>query len=132
MVVVSRAAAAWRNLVRRRSVEHRLDEELAAYLELLASEKIAAGLDPVAARRAARLELGVLEQVKQLRRAARARPGFRSPRRHLAGGLRGRLAGGGAAGGGGGDPVRRQPGRASYLPARRATRSDPLGVLRQE
>jgi putative ABC transport system permease protein len=66
-----RLASFVRNTFRRRAVERELDEEMRAYLDLVAREKIAAGMDPAAAARAARLELGGLEQVKQEVRSAR-------------------------------------------------------------
>ena len=61
-----------RNVFRRREIERDLDEEVRAYLDLAAQQKIDAGMDPAAAARAARLELGGVEQVKQAVRAARA------------------------------------------------------------
>jgi hypothetical protein len=39
MTLLSRLASAWRNLVRRRRIEHDLDEELRAALDLLARRK---------------------------------------------------------------------------------------------
>ncbi len=61
-----------RNVFRRREIERDLDEEVRAYLDLAAQHKIDAGMDPAAAARAARLELGGVERVKQEVRAARA------------------------------------------------------------
>jgi predicted permease len=61
-----------RNLFRRRAVERELDEEVRAYLELTIQQKLDAGMDPEAAGRAARLELGGLGQVKEEVRDARA------------------------------------------------------------
>ena len=54
-----------RNLFRRRSVERSLDAEVHAYLDMLTQEKIAGGMAPDTARRAARIELGGIEQVKE-------------------------------------------------------------------
>jgi putative ABC transport system permease protein len=51
--------------------ERELDEELQAYVELLSSEKAAQGLSPEQARRAALLEVGGVEQVKEEVRGAR-------------------------------------------------------------
>ncbi|HET7563849.1 MAG TPA: ABC transporter permease [Gemmatimonadaceae bacterium] len=65
MTVAPRLHGLWRNLVRRRAVEHDLDDELRDYLERLTEEKIHAGLSPDAARRAARLEMGGVERVKE-------------------------------------------------------------------
>src|SRR6185369_8348603 len=42
-----------------------LDDELRAYVDLLTAEKIKAGMQPDAARRAALLETGGVEQVKE-------------------------------------------------------------------
>lgn len=61
-----------KNLLYRRRVERDLTAEVDSYLELLTAEKIAAGLTPAAARRAARLELGGAEVVKEEVRDARA------------------------------------------------------------
>jgi putative ABC transport system permease protein len=60
------------NLLRRRRADGDLDAELRAHLELLAEEKLRAGMPPADARRAARIELGGLEQVKEEVRSARA------------------------------------------------------------
>ena len=53
------------NLFRKDRVEHDLDTEVSAYLGQLIDEKIAAGMSPADAHRAARLELGGVEQVKE-------------------------------------------------------------------
>jgi putative ABC transport system permease protein len=66
-----RFASFLRNTFRRSAVERDLDEEMRAYLDLVAREKVEAGMDAAAAARAARLELGGVEQVKQEVRAAR-------------------------------------------------------------
>ncbi len=55
----------FRNLFRRNRVEHELDQELHSYLDLLIEEKIKAGSSPADARRAARIELGGIDQVKE-------------------------------------------------------------------
>ena len=54
-----------RNLFRKRGVERDLDEEVRSYVELLADEKIAAGMSPAQARRQALIEFGGLEHVKE-------------------------------------------------------------------
>jgi predicted permease len=59
------------NLFRKDRVEHDLDAEVSAYLGELIDEKIAAGMSPADARRAARLELGGVEQVKEQVREVR-------------------------------------------------------------
>ncbi|HXZ21072.1 MAG TPA: permease prefix domain 1-containing protein, partial [Candidatus Acidoferrales bacterium] len=61
-----------RNLLRRAQVESDLDAEVRAHLDLLTEEKIREGLPPAEARRAARIELGGLEQVKEEVRDSRS------------------------------------------------------------
>jgi putative ABC transport system permease protein len=61
-----------RNLFRKERVERELDAEVRSYLDALTEEKIAAGMNPQEARRAARLELGGAEQVKESVREVRA------------------------------------------------------------
>jgi hypothetical protein len=53
-------------------VEEDLDEEVRSHLELLVEENVRAGMAPKQARRAARIELGGLEQVKEQVRDERA------------------------------------------------------------
>lgn len=65
MLLQSRLASLWRNLFHRKQKEQELNEELDAYLELLTEQKCNAGLTPEDARRAALLELGGKEQVKE-------------------------------------------------------------------
>ena len=55
----------WRNLTRHDSVERELDDEMRATIDLLAAENVRAGMAPDAARRAALLQLGGVESVKQ-------------------------------------------------------------------
>jgi len=54
-----------RNLFSVRRVEVDLDEEVRSHLELLTEENIRAGMSPKEAQRAARIELGGIEQVKE-------------------------------------------------------------------
>src|SRR5687767_1343852 len=61
----------FRNLFSRGAVERDLDEELQAYVDLLTAEKVKAGMTIDAARRAARLEAGGVEQIKEEVRDAR-------------------------------------------------------------
>jgi predicted permease len=61
-----------RNLFSTRLVESDLDEEVHSHLELLAEENIRAGMAPEEARRAARIELGGIEQVKEQVREKRS------------------------------------------------------------
>src|SRR5437016_1304223 len=60
-----------RALLRRDLVERELDEELRFHLERQTQDLIARGLDPIAAARQARLDLGGLDQVKAECRRAR-------------------------------------------------------------
>jgi predicted permease len=61
----------FRNLSRHGAVERDLDEEVRAHFELLVDEYRATGMEDAAARRAARLELGGAEQVKDAVRDVR-------------------------------------------------------------
>jgi predicted permease len=54
-----------RNLFSSRGVEVDLDEEIHSHLEMLTEENIRAGIPPKEAQRAARIELGGVEQVKE-------------------------------------------------------------------
>ena len=56
--------SAFRNLFARNAVERDLDQEVRSYVDLLTEEKIKAGMSPDEARRAARLEAGSIEQIK--------------------------------------------------------------------
>ena len=57
--------ALWRNLFCQERVDRDLDEEIRAYLELVAAEKVRCGVPREEAWRAARRELGGLQQVKE-------------------------------------------------------------------
>ncbi|HEY7877047.1 MAG TPA: ADOP family duplicated permease [Gemmatimonadaceae bacterium] len=70
MRAISMLRHAWRNVIQRRRAEYDLDEELRAYVEMLAAEKRRAGLTPEAARRAALLATGGVERVKDETREA--------------------------------------------------------------
>ena len=72
MSLASRAAALWRNLTRSERVERDLDAELHATFDLLVDEKARAGMRPADARRAAAIELGGLEAVKEQVRDVKA------------------------------------------------------------
>jgi len=54
-----------RSLFTRASRERDLDQELRAYIDLLAAEKVRAGMSPSEALRAARAEAGGMEQIKE-------------------------------------------------------------------
>jgi predicted permease len=61
-----------RSVFRRQQVDRELHEEIKAHLEITADENITKGMTPDEAQRAAKLELGGVEQVKEAVRAARA------------------------------------------------------------
>lgn len=71
MPLIPRLANLWRNLLRRNRVEQEFTEEIQTYLEMLIEANITAGLTPEVARRAALIELGGMEQVKERVREAR-------------------------------------------------------------
>jgi predicted permease len=67
-----RKTATWlRSVFRRRELDQELDDEIAAHLEMIADENIAKGMTAEQARRAAKIELGGAEQIKESVRAAR-------------------------------------------------------------
>jgi predicted permease len=65
MSLFARIASLFRNLSRRRAVEQDLADEVSAYVELSVQQKIKQGLSETDARRAALVELGGAEQVKE-------------------------------------------------------------------
>jgi predicted permease len=71
-MLLARLVSFFRNLLHGSRLDRDLDTELNAYVDLLADEKVAAGIEPERARRAARIALGGLEQVKEEVRAVRA------------------------------------------------------------
>lgn len=75
---MARLFSLWRNLVDRNHVNRDLDEEVRAAFELLVDEKVGSGMHPDDARRAARLELGGLESLKDGVRDVRAGAGVDS------------------------------------------------------
>ena len=70
--MISRLRALWNNVFRRNQLEHDLDEELHAYLALVAAEKARSGISPEQAWRDARREMGGVDQVRQNVRDIRA------------------------------------------------------------
>ena len=72
MKVLMRLVCFISNLVRRGQRDRDLDAEVCAHLDLLTEEKLSAGLTPDEARRAARIELGGIEQVKEEVRSVRS------------------------------------------------------------
>jgi putative ABC transport system permease protein len=72
MPILPRLSSLWRNLLHKARKEQELAEEIDAYLEMLVEQKINEGLNPEEARRAALIELGGREQVKEKVQEARA------------------------------------------------------------
>src|SRR5215467_2846383 len=70
MKLLSNLAAGIRGLFRREHVERELDEELRAYLDASAAEKLSSGAHRDEAARFARVRMGSLESVKENVRAA--------------------------------------------------------------
>jgi putative ABC transport system permease protein len=64
MPLLPRLTSLWRNLLHKSRTEQDLTEEIRAHLEMLIDLKVNEGLDPAEARRAALIELGGEEQVK--------------------------------------------------------------------
>src|ERR1019366_2240421 len=73
---ISRVRSVLRNLFRNHRVEKLLDEEVRAYVEMIADERIAAGLSASQARGSRVTEFGAIEQVKQAVRNRRAGMGL--------------------------------------------------------
>src|ERR1700687_5030529 len=71
MPLLVKARSFLRNLFLYRRVEADLDQEVHSHLEMLIAENIRAGMQPREAQRAARIELGGVEQVKEQVRDSR-------------------------------------------------------------
>ncbi|HKP82323.1 MAG TPA: ABC transporter permease, partial [Pyrinomonadaceae bacterium] len=71
MALLPRIASLWRNLSDKESIDQELNEELRAHIDLLTEKKIDEGLKPAEARRAALIEVGGIEQVKERVREVR-------------------------------------------------------------
>src|SRR5258705_5341965 len=65
MPLFSRVSSLWRNVLRGSRADSELDEEVRAYARMLAEEKERAGMNAEEARRAAAIEVGGVEQVKE-------------------------------------------------------------------
>jgi hypothetical protein len=74
MPILPQLTSFWRNLFKRRRVEGDLDDELHTYLDQLTDEKRQSGMSPREARRAAAIELGGVEQVKEEVRQVQSNP----------------------------------------------------------
>src|SRR5215467_3565388 len=77
-----------RNLLANRRADRELDQEVRAHLDLLTDENLRAGMTLGAAQRAARMELGGVEQVKAQVRDVRLGSWLRSVARDFRFGLR--------------------------------------------
>ena len=71
MSLASRASSLLRNLFQRDRVERDLDLEVRGYVEMLEADKVTTGMRRDEAHRAAMLELGGVEQVKEQVREVR-------------------------------------------------------------
>lgn len=69
--MISRFRALWNNVFRKRQLDRDLNEELEAYVDLVAAEKLRAGMDPEEAHGYARRQAGGIDQVIQNVRDAR-------------------------------------------------------------
>jgi hypothetical protein len=78
MPLFMKARSFLRNLFTSRRVEVDLDQEVHSHLELLTEENIRAGMPLHEAQRAARIELGGIEQVKEQVREERLGNSLRS------------------------------------------------------
>ncbi len=65
MPLLARFASLWRDVFQRSRVDSDIDEEVRAYARMLAEEKERAGMGAEEARRAAAIEVGGVEQVKE-------------------------------------------------------------------
>jgi putative ABC transport system permease protein len=68
----SRIRSIFRNLLHRQDVDEQLDQEVSSYLSMLIDEKMARGISREQASRAAKIELGGSDQVKEHVRDVRA------------------------------------------------------------
>jgi predicted permease len=80
--------AFFRNLFSRSEIERDLNDELEAYVDLLTAEKMKAGMTAEDARRAARVEAGGVEQIKEEVRDVRSGAFLETAARDLKYGLR--------------------------------------------
>jgi hypothetical protein len=88
MPLLPRLSSLWRNLFHKARTEQELTEEIDAYLEMLIEQKINEGLAPAEARRAALIELGGKEQIKEQVREARVGHQLETLRQDMRYGLR--------------------------------------------
>jgi len=72
MSILARITSGFENLFRKTRNDSELDAEVRSYVQLLAEENVRGGMPPQQAPRAAQVELGGIEQVKEQSREARA------------------------------------------------------------
>jgi putative ABC transport system permease protein len=70
--LINRLRALWNAAFRKNDLNHDLEEELGAYVELVAAEKVRLGMPPDEAYRQTRREMGGVDQVRQRVRDIRA------------------------------------------------------------
>ena len=70
MAIWNKFTGGLRALLHKREAEHDMDEELRAFLDASAERKMRAGMPEAEARRAARVEMGSMESVKEEVRGA--------------------------------------------------------------
>lgn len=58
-------------IFRSSSLDRHVEEELATHVEMLTGENVRRGMEPIAARRAAQLQVGSREGIRKLRKLAR-------------------------------------------------------------
>ncbi|HSP94458.1 MAG TPA: ABC transporter permease [Thermoanaerobaculia bacterium] len=71
MPLPARLVSLWRDLFQKARVDSEIDEEVRAYARMLEDEKVGSGMTAEQARRAASIEIGGVEQVKESVRDAR-------------------------------------------------------------
>jgi len=84
----ARLQSMWRNWFHKAALEAELDDEVRAYVEMAAEERVAAGETPDAARRATLAALGGAERLKRQVREQRAGAGLETLARDLRFGVR--------------------------------------------
>jgi predicted permease len=88
MLIPARLRSLWLNLIHLKQRDEELDEEVRSYLDQLMENNISEGMAPDEARRAAQIDIGGVEQVKEQVRDARAGACLASVAQDLQYGLR--------------------------------------------
>ena len=76
--LISKAGSLLHNTTHKEQIDRELTEEVSSYVEMLTEEKMREGMSEPDARRAAMMEVGGVEQVKEEVRAGRAGSGLES------------------------------------------------------